>query len=191
MTEEEFHSWLPRECHRSEFRLRATTMRQNIWTETLQRGASHSSATNSACFNSTFKFSLLLSHTLFLYSADLLLCRISYIPEADSIAKSMNSHTRPASTSLEETNLDEWERIIQDPVQRVAFDRKSIEDELTNEKRVIILQGNHSSSSHCRFWDCSPRKLYGRPNIRSAFRFNVKDLPVDTTVGPHSSCKAG
>lgn len=63
----------------------------------------------------------------------------------------MNSRTRPASTSLEETDLDEWERIIQDPVQRVAFDRKSIEDELTNEKRVIILQEKHSSSSHCRF----------------------------------------
>lgn len=97
--------------------------------------------------------------------------------------KSMTSHKRPVSLSPEETYLDdpsdedsEWERITQDPVKRVAFERKCIEDELTDQKRVILLQANPSSRSHCRFWDCIPRKLNGEPNIRSAFRFNVKDL---------------
>lgn len=96
----------------------------------------------------------------------------------------MAAHKRPATISLEETNFDdhsdevdsEWERITEDPVKRVAFERKCIEDELTDEKRLILLQGNPSTRSHCRFWDCIPTKLNGEPNIRSAFRFNVKDL---------------
>lgn len=98
----------------------------------------------------------------------------------------MSSHRRPklVALSLEETYSDdplddddsEWERITQDPVKRVAFERKCIEDDLTIKERVIILQENPSSRSHCRFWDCVPRKLNGEPNIRSAFRFNVKDL---------------
>ncbi|GKZ49461.1 hypothetical protein AbraIFM66951_002025 [Aspergillus brasiliensis] len=98
----------------------------------------------------------------------------------------MTSQKRPASLSSEETFSDdasdtydgdsEWEKIAQDPVKRVAFERKCIEDGLTNEKRVIILQDNPSTRSHCRFWECIPTKLNGEPNIRSAFRFNVKDL---------------
>lgn len=97
----------------------------------------------------------------------------------------MTSHKRPATVSLEEnffddpiddTDTSEWEAITQDPVKRVAFERKCIEDELTKENRVILLQDNPSTRSHCRFWDCIPTKLNGEPNIRSAFRFNVKDL---------------
>lgn len=96
----------------------------------------------------------------------------------------MAAHKRPATISLEETYFDdpsdevdsEWERITEDPVKRVAFERKCIEDELTDEKRLILLQDNPSTRSHCRFWDCIPTKLNGEPNIRSAFRFNVKDL---------------
>ncbi|OKO89278.1 hypothetical protein PENSUB_13813 [Penicillium subrubescens] len=96
----------------------------------------------------------------------------------------MTSHKRPLTVSPEESYLDnpsdedcsEWERITQDPAKRVAFERECIEDELTNQRRVILLQDNPSSRSHCRFWDCVPRKLNGEPNIRSAFRFNVKDL---------------
>lgn len=101
---------------------------------------------------------------------------MSYIPEVKSVTKGMTSHKRPVAPSPEETYIDEWERITQDPVKRIAFEKKCIEDELTEEKRVIILQKNPSSSSHCRFWDCVPCKLHGKPNIRSAFRFNVKDL---------------
>jgi hypothetical protein len=96
----------------------------------------------------------------------------------------MASQKRPATISLDKTCFDEpsdevgsdWERMTEDPVKRVAFERKCIEDELTEEKRVILLQDNPSSRSHCRFWDCVPTKLNGEPNIRSAFRFNVKDL---------------
>ncbi|KAL4934995.1 hypothetical protein BDV06DRAFT_140442 [Aspergillus oleicola] len=98
----------------------------------------------------------------------------------------MASQKRPPSLSSEKTFSDdasdssdgdsEWEKIAQDPVKRLAFERKCIEDELTNEKRVIILQDNPSTRSHCRFWECIPTKLNGEPNIRSAFRFNVKDL---------------
>ncbi|KAJ5267491.1 hypothetical protein N7478_010478 [Penicillium angulare] len=98
----------------------------------------------------------------------------------------MTSHKRPRQVTLssEETHSDdplddtdsEWERITEDPVKRVAFERKCIEDELTDQKRVILLQESPSRRSHCRFWDCVPRKLNGEPNIRSAFRFNVKDL---------------
>lgn len=96
----------------------------------------------------------------------------------------MASQKRPASLSSKETFSDdpsdegdsEWEKITQDPVKRVAFERRCIEDELTNEKRVIILQDNPSTRSHCRFWECIPTKLNGEPNIRSAFRFNVKEL---------------
>ncbi|CAG8076447.1 unnamed protein product [Penicillium nalgiovense] len=96
----------------------------------------------------------------------------------------MTSHKRPVTLSPEESYLDdssdeddgEWERITRDPVKRVAFERKCLEDELTDQKRVILLQDNPSSRSHCRFWDCISRKLNGEPNIRSAFRFNVKDL---------------
>ncbi|KAE8397203.1 hypothetical protein BDV37DRAFT_65329 [Aspergillus pseudonomiae] len=97
----------------------------------------------------------------------------------------MTSQKRPASLSSEETYFDdpsdekvdsEWEKIKQDPAKRVAFERRCIEHELTNEKRVIILQDNPSTRSHCRFWECIPTKLNGEPNIRSAFRFNVKDL---------------
>ncbi|KAL2698090.1 hypothetical protein AAEP93_010800 [Penicillium crustosum] len=82
----------------------------------------------------------------------------------------------PVTLSPEETYIDEWKRIAQDEVKRVAFERKCIEDALTDEKRVILLQENPSSRSHCRFWDCVPTKLNGEPNIRSAFRFNVKDF---------------
>ena len=97
----------------------------------------------------------------------------------------MTSQKRPASLSSEETYFDnpsdekvdsEWEKIKQDPAKRVAFERRCIEHELTNEKRVIILQDNPSTRSHCRFWECVPTKLNGEPNIRSAFRLNVKDL---------------
>ncbi|KAL3456097.1 hypothetical protein BJX64DRAFT_281593 [Aspergillus heterothallicus] len=96
----------------------------------------------------------------------------------------MTSQKRPTSQSLEETYFDdppddagyEWEEITQDPVKRVAFVRRCIEVELTDEKRVIILQDNPSTRSHCCFWECIPYKLNGEPNIRSAFRFNVKDL---------------
>lgn len=96
----------------------------------------------------------------------------------------MAAHKRPATISLEETYFDdpsdevdsEWERITEDPVKRVAFERKCIEDELTDEKRLILLQDNPSTRSHCRFWDCIPTKINREPNIRSAFRFNVKDL---------------
>ncbi|ODM16073.1 hypothetical protein SI65_08507 [Aspergillus cristatus] len=96
----------------------------------------------------------------------------------------MAAHRRPATISLDEAYFDdpsdevgsEWERIIEDPVKRVAFERKCIEDELTDEKRLILLQQNPSTRSHCRFWDCIPTKLNGEPNIRSAFHFNVKDL---------------
>ena len=107
-----------------------------------------------------------------------------YTPEIKSVVKSMTSHKRPIILSPKETYLDdpsdeddsEWEGITKDPVKRVAFERKCIEDELTDEERVILLQENPSSRSHCRFWDCVPRKPNGEPNIRSAFRFNVKDL---------------
>jgi hypothetical protein len=93
-------------------------------------------------------------------------------------------HKRPATISLEKAYFDdpsdeadsEWERITQDPVKRVAFERTCIKDELTKEKQVILLQENPSTRSHCRSWDCIPAKLNGEPNIRSAFRFNVKDL---------------
>ena len=85
----------------------------------------------------------------------------------------MAAHKRPATISLEETYFDDPS---DDPVKRVAFERKCIEDELTDEKRLIILQDNPSTRSHCRCWDCIPTKLNGKPNIRSAFRFNVKDL---------------
>lgn len=88
----------------------------------------------------------------------------------------MTSHKMPVTLSPEETYIDEWKRIAQDEVKRVAFERKCIEDALTDEKRVILLQENPSSRSHCRFWDCVPTKLNGEPNIRSAFRFNVKDF---------------
>ncbi|KAJ5288141.1 hypothetical protein N7478_003827 [Penicillium angulare] len=115
----------------------------------------------------------------------------------------MTSHKRPRQVTLssEETHSDdplddtdsEWERITEDPVKRVAFERKCIEDELTNQKRVILLQENPSRRSHCRFWDCVPRKLNGEPNIRSAFRFNVKDLSgryyvVEPNKYYHVSC---
>lgn len=60
---------------------------------------------------------------------------------------------------LDETCFDDlsdevdgdWERITQDPVKRVAFERECIEDELTEEKRVVLLQDNPSSRSHCSF----------------------------------------
>lgn len=84
----------------------------------------------------------------------------------------MASHKRPPS---DETD-SEWERITQDPVKRVAFERQCIEEELTEQERVIILQEIPSTRSHCRFWECIPSELNGEPNIRSAFRFNVKDL---------------
>ena len=72
----------------------------------------------------------------------------------------MTSHKRSATILLEETYFDdplndvdisEWEAIIQDLVKRVAFERKCIEDELPKEKRVILLQDNPSTRSHCRF----------------------------------------
>ncbi|KAE8155565.1 hypothetical protein BDV40DRAFT_294231 [Aspergillus tamarii] len=97
----------------------------------------------------------------------------------------MEALKRLASLSSEETYFDdpsddevdgEWEKITQDPAKRLAFERRCIEHELTHEKRVIILQDNPSTRSHCRFWECIPTKLSGEPNIRSAFRFNVKDL---------------
>lgn len=90
----------------------------------------------------------------------------------------MTSHKRPATLfdGPSDEADGEWERITRDPVKRVAFERKCLEDELTNEKRVILLQDNPSSRSHCRFWDYIPSKLTGERNIRSAFRFNVRDL---------------
>ena len=96
----------------------------------------------------------------------------------------MSDHKRPVTISLEETYFNdpsdkvdsEWERITEDPVKRVAFEQRCIEDELTDEKRLILLQDNPSTRSHCRFWNCIPTKLNGEPNIRSVFRFNVKDL---------------
>lgn len=72
----------------------------------------------------------------------------------------MISQKRPTSLSSEETYFDdppdeevdsEWEKITQDPAKRVAFERWCTEHKLTNEKRVIILQDNPSTRSHCRF----------------------------------------
>ncbi|KAJ5712338.1 hypothetical protein N7493_008806 [Penicillium malachiteum] len=95
----------------------------------------------------------------------------------------MSSHKRRATLFPEERYDDpvddddgEWEKTVQAPVKRLEFERKRVEAELTNQKRIIILQANPSTRSHCRFWDCVPRKFNGEPNIRSAFRFNLKDL---------------
>lgn len=93
----------------------------------------------------------------------------------------MTSQKRPATLLPEETYIDdhsdetntEWEKITQDSV---VFERECIEDDLTEQKRVILLQENPSSRSHCRYWGCVPTKLNGEPNIRSAFRFNLKDV---------------
>ncbi|CAG8008601.1 unnamed protein product [Penicillium salamii] len=93
----------------------------------------------------------------------------------------MTSQRRPATLLPEETYIDdhsdetntEWEKITQDSV---VFERECIEDDLTEQKRVILLQENPSSRSHCRYWGCVPTKLNGEPNIRSAFRFNLKDV---------------
>ncbi|KAJ5370336.1 uncharacterized protein N7496_006428 [Penicillium cataractarum] len=82
----------------------------------------------------------------------------------------MTSHKRPVTYF--DDPLDEEEN----PVKRVAFESECIEDELTDQKRVTLLQENPSISSNCCFWDCVPCKLYRKPNIRSAFHFNVKDL---------------
>ncbi|KAJ5253723.1 hypothetical protein N7524_010903 [Penicillium chrysogenum] len=93
----------------------------------------------------------------------------------------MTSRKRPATASPVETCIynhsdeadSEWEDIMQDPV---AFERECIEDDITEQKRVILLQENPSSRSHCRYWGCVPTKLNGEPNIRSAFRLNLKDI---------------
>ena len=95
--------------------------------------------------------------------------------------KRMTSQKRPATLLPEETYIDdhsdetntEWEKITQDSV---VFERECIEDDLTEQKPVILLQENPSSISHCRYWGCVPTKLNGEPNIRSAFRFNLKDV---------------
>ncbi|KAL5335627.1 hypothetical protein BJX70DRAFT_374646 [Aspergillus crustosus] len=108
-----------------------------------------------------------------------------YLHFGHIITRSMTSQKRPASLPSEETYFDdpvdeevdsEWEKITQDPVKRVAFERRCIKDKLMNEKRVIILQDNPSTRSHCRFWEYIPTKLNRKPNIRSAFCFNIKDL---------------
>lgn len=96
----------------------------------------------------------------------------------------MAAHKRPATISLEETYFDdppnevdsEWERITEDPVKQVAFERKCIEDKLTDKKQLILLQESPSTRSHCHFWGCIPTKLNREANNRSAFCFNVKDL---------------
>lgn len=96
----------------------------------------------------------------------------------------MTAHKRPATLSPEEALDDfldddsenEWLEYMKDPVKRCEFERNCIEDDIIEQKRVIILQDNPRSRSHCRFWNCTPRKLNGEPNIRSAFRFNFKDL---------------
>ncbi|KAL6232750.1 hypothetical protein BDW75DRAFT_216858 [Aspergillus navahoensis] len=85
---------------------------------------------------------------------------LPYLHFGHIVTRSMMSRKRPASQSSDETYFDdpldeevdsEWEKITQDPVKQVAFERRCIEDELTNEKRVIILQENPSTRSHCRF----------------------------------------
>lgn len=76
----------------------------------------------------------------------------------------MAAHKRLATISLEETNFNnpsnevdsEWERITEDPVKQVVFERKCIEDELMDKKQLILLQDNPSTRSHCHFWDCIP-----------------------------------
>ena len=70
----------------------------------------------------------------------------------------------------------EFERLLDNPIEQAFFDKRTIEKELASGTFVIILQTTPSKNSHCRAWNCPPETLSGRPNIRSAFRFNLKDL---------------
>lgn len=106
------------------------------------------------------------------------------MPEVKSVLKRMVSHKTPDTHSAEETYFDdpwdevnsEWEKAKQAPVKRLAFERECIEDEFSKQKRVMLLEENSSRRSHCRSWDCVPTTLSGERNIRSAFRFNLKDV---------------
>jgi hypothetical protein len=72
----------------------------------------------------------------------------------------MTPHKRMAALSPAETHYDnpsheldtEWETISRDPLKRLAFQTECIDDELTKEKQLILLQENPSSRCHCRFW---------------------------------------
>lgn len=80
------------------------------------------------------------------------------------------------SDELEDSSDSDLERICENPIEKAFFDRKHIEKLLASGTFTIVLQAVPSQNSHCRAWNCPPRKLSGRPNIRSDFRFNLKDL---------------
>ncbi|KAJ5399562.1 hypothetical protein N7465_010051 [Penicillium sp. CMV-2018d] len=73
----------------------------------------------------------------------------------------MTSYKRPVTLSPEETYLD-------DPSDEEDCKTQSNESRLKESALKKLLSLLKS--------DCVPRKLNGEPNIRSAFRFNVKDL---------------
>ena len=107
-----------------------------------------------------------------------------YMPRVKSILKRMVSHKTPDTHSGEETYFDdpqdkvnsEQEKAKQALVKRLAFERECIKDEFSKQKRVMLLEENSSRRSHYRSQDYVLTTLSGEPNIRSTFRFNLKDV---------------
>jgi hypothetical protein len=83
----------------------------------------------------------------------------------------------------------DFERICENPLEKAFFDKKHIEKLLASGTSGIILQTVRSKNSHCRAWNCPSRIITGMPNIRSDFRFNLKDLSgrhaVDQAIHNH------
>ncbi|KAE8553417.1 hypothetical protein EYB25_004799 [Talaromyces marneffei] len=80
------------------------------------------------------------------------------------------------SDDPEDSSDSDFERICDNPLEKAFFDKKHIEKLLASGTFVIILQTVRSKNSHCRAWNCPPRIITCMPNIRSDFRFNLKDL---------------
>lgn len=57
-----------------------------------------------------------------------------------------------------------------------AVTRRNIEGDLGSETMFLILEDVPNHRSHCRDPGCVSRQLTGRPNIKSLFRFNLKDV---------------
>ncbi|OAX81894.1 hypothetical protein ACJ72_03762 [Emergomyces africanus] len=80
------------------------------------------------------------------------------------------AHDDPSVSSTD----SEFEKILRNPMKQDLEDKRHIEQKLVSANWVILLQSTSNHRSHCRAWNCRPRKLSGKPNIQSSYRFNLK-----------------
>jgi hypothetical protein len=88
--------------------------------------------------------------------------------------KLLHDQTLPEDNAAIPRELEqELEENLVDPVE---VDRNYINEQLSSNRSVLMLETVSTRASHCRAGFCIPRLFSKRPNIESKYRFNLLDV---------------